>query len=381
MISPSSGASTVLQLNMGEGKSSVIVPIIAASLADSTRFVRVVVLKPLWRQMFQLLVSRLAGLAGRRVYYLPFGRHIHVGSAEAQRIQGLYDECMREGGILLVQPEHILSFKLMGINQLISSTNQESTAVAYTLRNMQDWLTTHSRDILDESDEILHVRYQLVYTVGQQQPLEDHPDRWTTTQQTLHLVARHISSLKSQFPDSFKYETGSGGRFPFIRIMPDANKAVERLVVAVAKDALDGCVQNLNFVRLPQSVRMVALRFLTKKEIAEHEYPLLNEACDPSMWKGLLLLRGLLALGILPFALREKHYRVDYGLDPSRSLLAVPYLAKVRIAMRYLHHELTVTTGHPELESRVRSSGRRYSAHVSQLLLPGPYRGAARHLL
>ncbi|KAF8600365.1 hypothetical protein BDV93DRAFT_510962 [Ceratobasidium sp. AG-I] len=43
-ISHSSGADTVLQLNMGKGKSPVIVPIIAATLADSSRVVRVVIL-------------------------------------------------------------------------------------------------------------------------------------------------------------------------------------------------------------------------------------------------------------------------------------------------------------------------------------------------
>ncbi|KAF8601976.1 hypothetical protein BDV93DRAFT_495249 [Ceratobasidium sp. AG-I] len=342
MISPSSGANTVLQLNMGEGKSSVIVPIIAAALADGSRLVRVIVLKPLWRQMFELLVSRLAGLAGRRVYYLPFGRHIRVGSAEAQRFQGMYEECMREGGILLVQPEHLLSFKLMGIDRLISSKTQEDIAVSHTLRSMQDWLTRNSRDILDESDEILHVRYQLVYTVGQQQPLEDHPDRWTTTQQMLSLVERHISMLKHRFVDDFKYETGLGGRFPFIRIMPDAKEAVERLVLAVANDALDGCVPNLNFVRLSPSVRAMALRFLAQKEFPERDYRSLKQGCDSSMWKGLLLLRGLLASGILAFALREKHYRVNYGLDPSRLLSAVPYHAKDIPSLR-------AEFGHPDV--------------------------------
>ncbi|KAF8601975.1 hypothetical protein BDV93DRAFT_607791 [Ceratobasidium sp. AG-I] len=342
MISPSSGANTVLQLNMGEGKSSVIVPIIAAALADSKRLVRVVVLKPLWRQMFELLVSRLAGLAGRRVYYLPFGRHIRVGSAEAQKIQGMYEECRREGGILLVQPEHILSFKLMGIDRLTSSSSQEDTDVAYTLRNMQNWLTTHSRDILDESDEILHIRYQLVYTVGQQQPLEDHPDRWTTTQQIFPLVSYHIALLKVQFPDSFNSGPSSGGQFPFVRIMPDAKEAVERLVLAVAHDALNGRIPNLNFVQLSPSVRAMALRFLTVKDFPELEYRLLKDGCDMSMWKGLLLLRGLLASGILVFALKEKHYRVDYGLDPSRSLLAVPYRAKDIPSLR-------AEFGHPDV--------------------------------
>jgi hypothetical protein len=33
--------------------------------------------------------------------------------------------------------------------------------------------------------------------------------------------------------------------------------------------------------------------------------------------------------GILGYILKERRWRVDYGLDPSRTLLAVPYRAKV----------------------------------------------------
>lgn len=42
----------------------------------------------------------------------------------------------------------------------------------------------------------------------------------------------------------------------------------------------------------------------------------------------LYLLRGLIAHNILLFSLKEKRWKVDYGLDLKRSLLAVPYRAK-----------------------------------------------------
>ena len=45
------------------------------------------------------------------------------------------------------------------------------------------------------------------------------------------------------------------------------------------------------------------------------------------MWNGLLP-RGLLANGILLIAFRERRWRVDYGLSPTRTMLAVPYRAK-----------------------------------------------------
>ncbi|KEP48081.1 putative kinase-(PK-like) protein [Rhizoctonia solani 123E] len=343
MISPSSGSNTVLQLNMGEGKSSVIVPIVASSLADSSRLVRVVVLKPLWRQMFELLVNRLSGLSNRRVYYLPFGRHINIDKISAQKLRNLYEECMREGGILLAQPEHILSFKLMGIDQLISSSSPGDIAVAKSLRDMQNWLKDHSRDILDESDEILHVRYQLVYTAGEQQPLDDHPDRWTTTQQLLHLAATHVKRLQQKHPDSLLYRKKEHGQFPTVRIMPDCPVEVEKkLISAIAVDVQDGRLLNLNCDRLHPSARNILFQFFTDDSLPYSSYELLKGGCDSAIWKGLLLIRGLLASGILAFALKCKHHRVDYGLDLNRTLLAVPYRAKDLPSLR-------AEFGHPDV--------------------------------
>jgi D-arabinose 5-phosphate isomerase GutQ len=40
-----------MQLNMGLGKSSVVVPIVAATLADTTKLAKVVILKELSEQM------------------------------------------------------------------------------------------------------------------------------------------------------------------------------------------------------------------------------------------------------------------------------------------------------------------------------------------
>lgn len=77
-MSPSSGGNSVMQLNMGLGKSSVIVPITAVALADRTRLVRVIVLKPLAMQMFQLLVKKLGGMLNRRIFYMPISRSLKL---------------------------------------------------------------------------------------------------------------------------------------------------------------------------------------------------------------------------------------------------------------------------------------------------------------
>lgn len=120
MIVPQSGTNSIMQLNMGLGKSSVIVPIVATTLADQSKLARVVVLKSLSEQMFQLLVSKLGGLIWRRIYRLPISRSLAPTLQSANLIKKTYLECMASGGILLVRPESILSFELLGIDHLIS---------------------------------------------------------------------------------------------------------------------------------------------------------------------------------------------------------------------------------------------------------------------
>ena len=126
MISPQSGENAVMQVNMGEGKSSVIIPIVAAALADGKQLVRVVVPKALTVQMFELLVARLGGLTNRPIYHVPFSRapeyDRHIGKEITLRsddLRKLMSQCMTERGILLVQPEHVVSLKLMSVEKQI----------------------------------------------------------------------------------------------------------------------------------------------------------------------------------------------------------------------------------------------------------------------
>ncbi|PPQ73450.1 hypothetical protein CVT26_010200 [Gymnopilus dilepis] len=337
MISPQSGQSIVLQLNMGEGKSHVIVPLVTVALSDSTKLVRVVVSKPLSRQMFHLLVERVSGLPNRRVFYLPFSRDVTMDTENIQHIRELFEECIRVKGVLLTQPEHILSFRLMVVDRLLASSPKDQKA--RDLQQIHAWLASMSRDILDESDELLHVRYQLIYTSGEQQPFDGAPDRWTTSQGVLDLVRQHMQQLDTIA--SFQHEvellraTGLEGEFPRVRVLGAV--AAEELISRIAEDALDGKLDTLAFVGVSSGsqFRDALLTFIKKRDIEPEVFRIVESTFGQSgQWKSLLLLRGLLAHGVLTYVLGRLRWRVDYGLDPSRSLLAVPYRAKDMPSLR-----------------------------------------------
>ncbi|KAJ8607128.1 hypothetical protein MRB53_040481 [Persea americana] len=149
MRAPPDGANAVMQLNMGEGKSSVIIPMVATALANGSQLVRVVVGKAQSKQMAQMLISKLGGMVNRRVCFMPFSRSIKLLPTTADQIARTLRECMTTGSILLVQPEHILSFKLAAPEYFISGQDD----VGASLLSTQDFLDAHSRDLVDESDE------------------------------------------------------------------------------------------------------------------------------------------------------------------------------------------------------------------------------------
>jgi hypothetical protein len=254
-----------------------------------------------------------------------------MSSSIITAISDMYKRCVSKGGVLVVQPEHILSQKLMYIDTLLKfNGGYQKTSIVQELGALQTWVAHTSRDVLDESDEILHVRYQLVYTSGDQMPVDDHPNRWIIIQQVFSLLQAHAQKLRVKFPKTFEMDKMQGG-FPNIRILDSViSQEISSLII---DDALQGRLSNLPLDVLPRSIQEVARRFIVKREVTNKDRDMIYSHCSEStMLKGILLLRGLLMEGdgILAYVLKERLWRVDYGLDPGRTLLAVPYRAKVR---------------------------------------------------
>ncbi|KAG6887948.1 hypothetical protein C0995_011388 [Termitomyces sp. Mi166 len=333
MISPRLEQNSLTQLNMGEGKSAVIVPLISSALANGQRLVRVIVLKPLVNQMFDLLVQRLSRLANHRIFYLPFSRDFEVDSTHLEQLQSLYETCVREKGILLIQPEHILSFRLMGVDLAVGIHSE----AAGSLLTSHRWLLSKARDVLDESDEILRATYQLVYTSGLQGPMDSHPDRWTIIQEVIGYTQKHADNVRSMYPDGLEIHHTDKFGCPIIRILEIG--AGEVLIDSVVSEILG----SHRFKLLPLHIRPAASDFIRchRSSVAALN-ALRNFLLDSNTWKHLLLYRGLLGHGLLRFVLQEKRWRVDYGLDLSRTLLAVPYRAKDLPSLR-------ADFGHPDV--------------------------------
>lgn len=171
MITPSTNSNFVLQMNMGKGKSSVIIPMVVAQLANSKNLARVVVPRSLLQQTAQLLQARLGGLIGRKVRHVPFSRRSSTEIASLKAYHNIHVDVLQSRGVMLTLPEHVLSFQLSGLQELSNSHIQQ----ADSMMKLQDWFARRCRDILDECDHMLAVKTQLIFPSGSQAMVDGHP--------------------------------------------------------------------------------------------------------------------------------------------------------------------------------------------------------------
>jgi len=193
------------------------------------------------------------------------------------------------------------------------------------LLDLQLWLHNHSQDIVDESDEVLQTRQQVIYTVGAQKNLDASPRRWEVIQRLLHLLQSYLLD-----PANCRYDLSGVhietsdkiAGFPHIRIQSeDGRKLLEHFMRTTFE---------YNKWSFPQSLRVSAIDFIVSPNPSQESLDSIEAYCmeDPHVKETLLILRGMLSHDILLHGLKDKRWRVEYGLDLRRSHLAVPYRAK-----------------------------------------------------
>lgn len=322
-ISPPSGGNAVLQMNMGQGKTSCIVPMVAAALADSKRLLRVIVPKALLVQTAQVLQARLGNLLGREVRSVPFSRRMPTTVESVEAFLGIHRDIMSSSGVIVTLPEHVLSFKLSGTQQLLDGKISE----ARHMIGAQKWMNRVCRDVLDECDFTLATQTQLIYPSGPQTTLDGHPSRWQTAETLLKLVQSYLWGLQEDFPRSIEVVSRHDGGFPWLFFL--RADAEEALITRLADHITRGKTSILSLKDCSSADREVVRRFISETHVQETD-----EQCIEIIFAGrelirknTYLLRGLLAHGILLLTLK-KRWNVQYGLDPTREPISVPYHAK-----------------------------------------------------
>jgi len=298
----------------------------AAALADKQRLMRVIVPKALLHQTAQLMHLRLGGLLGRTIGHIPFSRSTRTDEALLDRFRLIHEVLKTSAGVVLALPEHILSFKLSGQQQL----SDGNLRTAQQMTQIQNWISQISRDVIDEADSILAIRTQLIYPSGTQKTVDGHPKRWEVPEALFRSIYRHLPHLRQCFPLS-------------IEIVPRNYYDALPIIYFLRKDAEDALLSRLvddvclcRIPVLPASTPKADLSFIREFISQERVSQELRESIErlypdrPEVKQTVYLLRGLIVHRILLMALK-KRWNVQYGLHPNRDPIAVPYTAKGKV--------------------------------------------------
>lgn len=314
--------SQFLQMQLGAGKSSVIMPMFCASAPTGSNLVRVVVLKSLEKEALRSLSKAISGLVQIPLYWLPFSRSTTLTSSTTQEFRSIWKECMNARGVILALPEHINSFRLIGNDQATT----DRCRIASSLHAAQKWLDLNTRDIIDESDHALRPQWELVYTNGEDKPLSGTPYRWTTLLSIFDIVHSCARQVHECLPHGLSYKYRGPGQFATVRIIDD--QARDALLHGVLDRVVAGDIPGLPFDQHDASTVQSVISFIQQIRIDGGIHQLVKKSfSSPGEMAMLHLLRGLFAWGYLAAALR-KRFNIDYGLDRERCLCAVPYRAK-----------------------------------------------------
>jgi hypothetical protein len=295
---------------------------VALVLADKQHLLRILVPRPLLLQSAQVMQAKLGGLLNRDVMHIPFSRRTRTDIVLMQTYCDLHSRLRRSQGILLALPEHILSFKLSGLQRLSEGRYEESTMMI----KAQEWLDKNCRDVLDECDVSLAIKTQLIYPSGSQITVDGHPLRWQVIETVLRLVRSYLPALQFQLPQSIEVVSRSRDGYPLMYFL--RTDVEERLITLLTSELCKGITSVLPFAEISAQGQADLEAFIGHPVVATEIVTRVETMFkDNSLMSIVYLLRGLIVHRILLSTLK-KRWNVQYGIHPDRDPIAVPYLAK-----------------------------------------------------
>jgi Protein of unknown function (DUF3638)/Protein of unknown function (DUF3645) len=316
------GEEQILQLNMGEGKTSVISPLVCSSLADGKHVVQLTLLTSLLETHGQELALKLSGLLEQTVHYFPCRRDIRFTKDLIDRMIVSFRECVRQRGCIVTVPEFRLSLLLKSEEMIIHRVNHYNGQMPPEVKSLLKLFGLHQShliDLVDEADEILRHKYQLLYTMGSQVSIDGGERRWQVLQDLLQVL----------FPQTQTNEESCDIPSELARLELNEEENEWKLITRVIGEVLSGRISGLAYFALLTSNFKETIRKYLTNELQSADLDELKSQLTDLQLQDLLILRGLLSYGVLPHALK-KRWSVDYGVDviSKRRLMAVPFRGK-----------------------------------------------------
>ena len=154
---------SISQLNMGLGKTRVVIPMLILEGIVRKKHFRLHILSPLFSEALGYFQDALtSGVVRVPVATFPFNRSVTMTPENIQTMYTMFTHCRNVNAVIVVAPEHRLSLRLKTLDQ--ADGDQE---LQQMVKKMDECVV----ELFDESDALLHYQYELVYAVGTPKPL------------------------------------------------------------------------------------------------------------------------------------------------------------------------------------------------------------------
>lgn len=313
---------TICQLNMGEGKTRVIVPMLMLQQMQSEHICRVVLLPQLVDQTYEYLHRTLcAGVFQQHLVRMPFHRGVPVEAEFSKRLLRTVSSMRHATTALVCTPSDMASLWLKS-DELVTADPSTAKALRELLCTMPYYT------IYDESDAVLHHKYQLIYASGECVTLPNAEVRCHVVQgllRALHaIVTTKSTALHQKMMTHAVVESHSmaGEFFPIRFVQSDAFAAdiVPNLVVQMCEHLCTDPPRELNWMSQEIPDPSTAAGDVRRTKVipyivdAMQTWPEVGELKHASyVWA----LRGMLGFRKIISALCQR-YDVNFGIDATR---------------------------------------------------------------
>eukprot|EP01084_Bolivina_argentea_P234360 394563_1 len=333
---------------MGEGKTSVILPLLALRISNGITMAQITVLRSLFRTNVDSFRC-LFGMLGRRILLLKYCRNIHFNTKYLLKLLPKYKDEYK--GILITIPEHIMSFnlKIRELKYKKQSNDYED------LKCLQLWKENNVQTIMDEADDICHFRNELIYPIGIPELIDGKEFRWHISMAIFESLQKCIHMLYEKYGNEEIEYADSGCLLHASKIRLLSKKPYIEICQFILDDIMDG--NTIESLELRNWTDLEKERIIKKiqnmnddhnddddddDDIKEERDVDFDEKTKNDF---ILLMNGLLYQECL-FLVLTRRFTVNYGIHKSRNntLMAVPFRAKNTPSERseYSHPDIAI---------------------------------------
>ena len=314
------------KMNMGEGKSSVVMLLMILGFAKQQKLTRIIVPESLITDMETLIKTRL-GLFETQVYLFPFHRNSKKtlldeaeDMTELDQILKQVHYCKQNNHVILMSPEQVQSLhltiqELLIERESISDESEQYQKLTGQIERLRKIETLIEANVLDEADMALSLNSEFNYSLGKREKIDGGSSRTEVTIEWIRQLIcpdDEITKILQKTPKFLKIE--GGNTVQLLMASPEAYTL--KLRQTLAKKLLAHFLPNL-----PQTKALMTFIL----EGGEIDLP-------KDQLEIVRSIRCWMHPNIAGYVFGER-FNVDYGLphhvqDASQAMMAIPYKAK-----------------------------------------------------